>query len=396
MSSYDSNYPPKREYTETRRRRHSPAWYRSQRRNKRMITIDIVIIAVVAVILIIIVRNLWKPESSGEGKKPEEEVSTVSSSSMPEGYDYHTGFHDDFSAGMEVFRKFTYAVPSEPLSGNSASPAGFFEGYSPYMDESTSSAFPAEVNSTYCVLVNLENGHVEAARNADVRISPASMTKILTILTASSHIKNLDDTFTVSFEATNYSFQHECTAAGFTPGEIVTVRDLFYGTILPSGADAALCLADYVAGSTEAFTEMMNEKVRELGLSDTAHFTNPIGIYDINNQCTALDMAMILKAAEEDSLCSEVLSAHTYTTSFTSEHPQGISLSNWFLRRIEDKDTHGRVMGAKTGFVVQSGNCAASYSVSNSGSRYICVTGNAHSAWRCIYDHVAIYDAFTN
>ena len=106
-------------------------------------------------------------------------------------------------------------------------------------------------------------------------------------------------------------------------------------------------------------------------------------------------MAVILKAAMENELCREVMSAHTYTTSSTEQHPEGIQISNWFLRRIEDKETNGEVVCAKTGYVVQSGNCAASYGVTNSGKHYICVTANAHSGWRCIYDHVEIYKTYT-
>ena len=110
----------------------------------------------------------------------------------------------------------------------------------------------------------------------------------------------------------------------------------------------------------DAFVDMMNEKLAELGLSDTAHFTNCVGLYDENHYCSIYDMAMILKAAVENDLAREVLTAHTYTTSATEQHPEGITISNWFLRRIEDKDTKGTVVCAKTGFVAQSGNCAAS------------------------------------
>ena len=66
-----------------------------------------------------------------------------------------------------------------------------------------------------------------------------------------------------------------------------------------------------------------------------------------------------------------------------------------FLRRIEDKETNGEVVAAKTGFVKEAGNCAASYQVSDDGGHYICVTANAWSAWRCIYDHVEIYTTYT-
>ena len=123
-----------------------------------------------------------------------------------------------------------------------------------------------------------------------------------------------------------------------------------YGTILPSGGDAALALAEYVAGSHDKFVDMMNDKLKELGLSDTAHFTNCVGIYDDDHYCTLSDMAMIMKAAVENDLAKEILKTHIYTTSQTPEHPEGIEISNWFLRRIEDKDTGGEVICAKTGF----------------------------------------------
>ncbi|OUQ25873.1 hypothetical protein B5E77_10390 [Lachnoclostridium sp. An131] len=252
-----------------------------------------------------------------------------------------------------------------------------------------------EVISTRALLVDWDTRTVIAQRGAGDRINPASMTKILTLLVAVEHITDLDDTFTITREITDYSYSNDCSAAGFEDGETVTVRDLLYGTILPSGADAAAGLAFYVSGSLEGFADLMNQKLEELGLSDTAHFTNCVGLYDENHYCTLYDMAVILGAAIDNDICREVLSAHIYTTSATEQHPEGLELSNWFLRRIEDKDTHGTVMCAKTGYVVQSGNCAASYSVSNNGKQYICVTADAYNSWRCIYDHVAIYQEYT-
>ncbi|HOO27483.1 MAG TPA: serine hydrolase [Lachnospiraceae bacterium] len=242
--------------------------------------------------------------------------------------------------------------------------------------------------------MDTETNTILAQRDADAVISPASMTKILTLLVAAEHVTDLDDTFTITLDITDYSFENDCSNVGFSENETVTVRDLFYGTILPSGADAAVGLATYVAGSQEAFVELMNEKLDELGLSDTAHVTNCVGIYDEDHHCTVYDMAMILEAAMDNELCRTVLSAHTYTTSATEEHPEGITISNWFLRRIEDKDSAGTVICGKTGYVVQSGNCAASYAEDSDGNGYICVTVNSTSSWRCIYDHVAIYKQF--
>lgn len=253
-----------------------------------------------------------------------------------------------------------------------------------------------EFASQYALFIDLESGNILAEKNAYTRICPASMTKVLTVLVAAEHItaEQLDDTFTFTLEITDYAYVNDCSCVGFLDGETVTVRDLFYGTVLPSGGDAAVGLAVYVAGSQEAFIEMMNEKLEELGLSDTAHFTNCVGVYDEEHYCTLYDMAIIMEAALENDICREVMAAHTYTTSATEQHPEGILISNWFLRRIEDKDTGGEVLCAKTGYVDQSGSCAVSYGIDNGGKEYICVTANAASSWRCIYDHVDLYLRF--
>lgn len=259
-------------------------------------------------------------------------------------------------------------------------------------DQTTS---PGEdVASKYAILVDIDSGNILLRRDAKSRMYPASMTKVLTLLVAVENIADLDDTFTITGEITDYCYVNDCSVAGFEKGETVTVRDLLYGTILPSGADAAVALATYVAGSQEAFVEMMNDKLKELGLSESAHFTNCVGIYDDNHYCSVYDMAVIMDNAVNNDLCRKVLSAHTYTTSETEQHPEGIIISNWFLRRIEDKDAGGEVVGGKTGYVLQSGNCAVSYGVDKDGKRYICATADAYSGWKCIYDHVNMYKKY--
>ena len=264
-------------------------------------------------------------------------------------------------------------------------------------ESSDTTDVPSDVVSTYGILIDLENDQILKARNSRVRICPASMTKILTVLVAAENIKeeDLDDTMTITLQFTDYSYGNDLSAVGFAENEVVTVRDLFYGTILPSGGDAAIALATYVAGSEEAFVELMNEKLKELKLSDSTHFTNVAGMYDEDHYSTVYDMAMILHAAIDNDFCRQVLNAHTYTTSSTEQHPEGITVSNWFLRRIEDKDCGLTVECAKTGFVVQSRNCAASFADDASGHGYICVTADSSSGWRCIYDHVSIYSSLS-
>jgi D-alanyl-D-alanine carboxypeptidase dacA1 len=298
-------------------------------------------------------------------------------------------------AGTEAEESLPLADQKEPAEVQAAEPEEnkiYEAAESPDMK-----AVSEEVISSNAIFIDLRKNEILAQRAARQVIDPASMTKILTVLVAAEQIeeKNLDDKVTITIDITDYSYSNDCSSVGFAENERVTVQDLFYGTILPSGADAALALATYVAGSQEAFVELMNEKLQKLGLSDTAHFTNCVGLYDEAHRCTVYDMAMIMEAAMDNPLCREVMSAHTYTTSATAEHPDGITISNWFLRRIEDKETGAEIVCGKTGYVVQSGNCAASYGEDQNGNGYICVTADSTSAWRCIYDHVALYSEFT-
>lgn len=326
------------------------------------------------------------------------------------------------------------------------------------------------LTSRYMVLVDLSDDSIIAKRDSDVVVNPASMTKILTVLTAADMIEDLDDTFIMTDEAIKYAYDNGGSAVGFLAGEKVTVRDLIYGTIVCSGADAAVGLAQYCCGSHEAFVEKMNDKAKELGIDETAHFTNVVGMYDENLHCTMEDMATILATAMQNDLLKDVLNARTYQTtpdptilpedvrkelgitvfddeaeegnseetagygetteasddtanSETAETSEttddtttdtadatteeidpgvkliateGIQISNWFMRRIEDKDTGGEVLGAKTGYVSAAGFCCASYYRSASGKEYVCVTGDTYSSWRCIYDHVGIYRSLAN
>ena len=252
-----------------------------------------------------------------------------------------------------------------------------------------------ELSSKYAIVIDLTAETILAQKAADAVISPASMTKILTLLVAAEHIENLDDTVTIDLSITDYCYVNECSVAGFNRDEEVTVRNLLYGTILPSGAEAALGLARYVAGSHEAFVELMNQKVEELGLSETAHFTNCVGLYNKKNVCTVYDMAMILRAAMENELCREVLTTKIYEIPASDEHPEGMILSNWFLRRIEDYVPDSmKVIGAKTGYVSQAGSCAASIAQTEDGDYFICVTANTTSSKQCVQDHVQLYTTY--
>ncbi len=289
-------------------------------------------------------------------------------------------------------------IPSEPSAPTT--PAVEDEPEPPFsiaLSDSTHT-IGDELSSNYAIVIDLGGEEILAQKDAFTVVSPASMTKILTVLVAAEHLeseKSLDDTVTIDLEITDYCYVNECSTAGFLKDEAVPVRELFYGTILPSGGEAAVALARYTAGSHEAFVELMNEKVAELGLSETAHFTNCVGLYNERNVCTVYDVAMILRAAMENELCREVLTTKIHNIPENDMHPDGMVLSNWFLRRIEDYvPDELSVIGAKTGYVSKAGSCAASIAQTDEGSYYICVTADTTSSKQCVQDHVQLYTTY--
>ena len=306
-----------------------------------------------------------------------------------------TGKNAEEEGALAASRK---AAQEEKERKESEKIPGLSESYDFKTTDSTADV-PEDMDSEFAVLVDLEKGTVIAGRGYQDPIYPASMTKVLTLLVAVENIdqSKLDtDTYEIDTDITDYVFTNQMSQVGFDIGDTPSIRSLLYGTILPSGADAALALAKYTAGSEEAFVELMNKKLEELGISDTAHFTNVVGAHAEDHYCSLLDMATIMRAAMDNKTCREVLSCRYYEVARSSDDDaEVIGISNWFLRRIEDKDTHGTVEGGKTGYTDEAGNCAVSYQVSDDGGHYICVTANAPGGWPCIYDHVELYEMYT-
>lgn len=256
-------------------------------------------------------------------------------------------------------------------------------------------ALPAENDAKSGIIVRLSDGKIIAERNPDQRVYPASTVKVMTMLTALDYLTDLDDTFTMTYEVTDPLYIAEATVAGFLNGETVTVRDLLYGMILPSGADGAVGLAIKAAGSEEEFVKLMNKKAEELGLKNT-HFTNVSGLFNENNYSSAYDMAVITKAAMENKICREILSAVDYTTEKTPQNPEGIQLfSTLFNHMYGTEPETATILGGKTGFVNESGYCVTSFGKSNSSDEeYIVVTMGNSSKWPAFYGQIDLYKEF--
>ncbi len=303
------------------------------------------------------------------------------------------GYDEEFkeSFGVEFGDNTVYSNQQSPSAGTGST----IQALKDHKEiPSGSSVGDDYVGSKYALVVNADTGEIVAEKNAFDKMVPASMTKVMTVLVAAEHLKSEDsmrDMVTLTAEDEEYAYINGSSAVCWMPDDTASVEDLFYGTILPSGADAAVALAEYTSGTHEEFVKLMNTKAEELGISKTTHFTNCVGVMDDDHYSTAYDMAVVMKAAMENDIVRKVMTGHTWTTSPTSVHPEGITVSNWFLRRIEDLDNGGLVQCAKTGFVNESGSCAVSFFVADSGTHYIACTANAISGWRCIYDHSALY-----
>lgn len=250
----------------------------------------------------------------------------------------------------------------------------------------------AENDAQTGIVINLDTKKAVAARNPEQRVYPASTTKIMTLLVAVENITDFNDTFKMTYEITDPLYVQGASAAGFLSGEEITLTDMLYGSILPSGADASVGLAVKIAGSEAAFVDLMNEKVAELGLKNT-HFANATGLHDTENYSTAYDMAVIITAAMQNEICREILSTYQHRTAVTPQHPEGILLTSTLFSHMHGTEPEtATIIGGKTGFVSQSKYCIASFGKSNqSGTEYVVVTMGNSSLWPAIYGQIDLY-----
>ena len=289
----------------------------------------------------------------------------------------------------------TQDAPEQPESGETPAPEASSEKtYAPAEVTENTKTLDLELYSENALLIDLESNTVLVQKNADARIYPASMTKVMTVLVAAEHIENWDETFTMTQSIIDPLFLADASMAGFVHGEVVSMTELLYGAVLPSGAEATEALAIVTAGSEEVFAALMNEKAQELGLQDT-HFVDASGLHDENHYTTLSDMAIILQAALDNPHCREVLTSVNHTSPATAQNPEGVAMTNRFLYRIRPQQTGNvDIQAAKTGYTAQAMNCCVSYGIMENGRAAICVTAHAWTGDYCIADHLALYGTY--
>ena len=235
------------------------------------------------------------------------------------------------------------------------------------------------------LLIELEGngGRILAEHDADAEIYPASMTKMMTLLTFSQLVEPeaLDATILMDAEVLRAQEEQMAYVAGFKAGEACRIRDLVYAMMLPSGADAAVMLATYAAGSEEAFIAEMNNLAAKMGL-EHSHFVNVTGLHDDSHVSSLNDLSRILMMAIRNPFCAEAMSTLQYTTAATAEHPEGIDLVSTTLSRMVGNELEFlpdplHVIGGKTGFTNPAGQCLATWAKSDSGKTYITVVAGS-------------------
>ena len=251
------------------------------------------------------------------------------------------------------------------------------------------------VGSEYALLINADTNTVIAEKGSREAIYPASMTKVLTLLVAAENIDDPQAAFTVTQALIDPHYDRGATITGYRSGDVCTLMDLFYGAALRSSADATSGLAISAAGTEADFITLMNDKCRELELSEYASFTNTSGLYDSKHTCTLLDMAAIMLEAMNNELCKTVFSTERFVTAPTDGAPEGLTFENKYLRWFREKQPEGvTVLACKHGYVKQAQNCLVSYGVNEAGEHFICVTAKGRDGETMMGDHRYLYSTY--
>ena len=234
----------------------------------------------------------------------------------------------------------------------------------------------AGIHSSQAILVDADDLSVINEKMPDEVVYPASLTKMMTALVISENIDDLDKNITITRDIGDALYNTDASLGGFEIDETAPARDLLYGILLRSGAECCLALANDVAGSEEEFVVMMNDKAKELGLTNT-HFMNCTGLQDPSHYSSCRDMAIILDACMKDPLIKSIMMTKSYNVPPTNVHTEGFTMFNTLLSNFTLPEDAGFVIeGGKTGYTGTAGQCLASFAKID-GHEYILVTVGA-------------------
>lgn len=247
-----------------------------------------------------------------------------------------------------------------------------------------------DITAEACILIEQTTGNVIFEKNADNTMYPASTTKIMTVLLGLLTC-DLSDTVTVSYNGSKAGVRAqldpESSTLGLDEGEQIIMKDLLYGTILRSGNDAAIAIAEHVSGSEAAFVELMNQTAQKLGMSNT-HFVNAHGLHHENHFTSARDLATLAYTAMKDETFRDIAGSVTYHMPATNENKERTISTG---HRIMLKNYNGEansyyyeyITGIKSGTTDAAGYCYVG-SARRDGVELISVVLNSdrYNVWR--------------
>ena len=248
----------------------------------------------------------------------------------------------------------------------------------------------SNITSRNVLFINADKDEVIYEKASNDKVLIASLTKIMTALVGIENIDNIDEKIVITNDMIK-DIEIDYTKVGFKVGDTVTYKDVLYGILLKSGADATNIIAISTSSTIDNFVEKMNQKAKELKMRDT-HFTNTIGKDNENHYSTAKDLLILLKYAYKNDTFREIFTTENY---ITTDSKYNISGPLKYLHNDDFKMDY--VKGAKTGYTKAAGHCLASVA-KNKKDEFLLVTIGNDSQDKTAYfiDSKNIYDYYFN
>ncbi len=245
------------------------------------------------------------------------------------------------------------------------------------------------VGAESAAVFSLDDHSVILEKNVFERLYPASTTKVMTALIAIRY-GDLQEKVTVGQEAV--ITEPGASLCHINPGDTLTLEQLLYGLMMPSGNDAGAAIAVHMAGSIEEFSRMMNQEARAIGATDT-HFVNPHGLHDEQHYTTAYDLYLMFQEAMKEPVFRQIVGTGVYTAEYTDANgepkTQTWNNSNQFLSGQQPMPDGLISLGGKTGTTRAAGSCLIMASQDEEGHEYVSVVMKAGN-------RQALYENMTN
>ncbi len=227
---------------------------------------------------------------------------------------------------------------------------------------------PIGLTAVSALVMDVSSNKVLYEKNTEEALPIASITKIMTAVVAIEEIENLDEVAIVSVNAV----ETPGSKIWLYGGENITYKNLLYGLLVSSGNDAAVAIAENVAGSEELFVQKMNEKATSLGMKNT-NFANPHGLDDPENYSTASDIALLAGYALKKQFIRGIIDVKEMNISSTNGHAHHITSTNKLL------GVDPEIKGLKTGSTLGAGECLVALAVNPYGNEIVTVILNSQA-----------------